>query len=100
MLVIVIAVVWPFFRITFFDALAVPWTWLPNERLVGETVTLCPNKGRAKRARQAGTKFLKYRSANFTGILGERNQLQDCGARYCGVLLAGHRRKSQWGRAF
>ncbi|HZW93196.1 MAG TPA: hypothetical protein VFF64_09615, partial [Candidatus Eremiobacteraceae bacterium] len=38
MLVMVIAEVRVFFSVTFWTELAVPWAWLPNDRLVGLTV--------------------------------------------------------------
>ena len=47
MLVTVMAELWPFFSVTFCTALAVFWTWLPKDKLAGETVTLWAQRGNA-----------------------------------------------------
>jgi hypothetical protein len=57
MLVTVMALLWPFFSVTFCKELATPWTWLPKDKLVGETVTDWAKAGRddaeAKQASKA-----------------------------------------------
>jgi hypothetical protein len=61
MLVIVMAVVWPFFSVSFCGELDVPRSWFPKERMEGERVTVWARRDwAADRARQARSALRIY----------------------------------------